>query len=132
MILLSAKVKGYQIPAVLLCLCKTIWFLAEREAIAFIFYNTQIFIRKMPRANEICKGAKYSNTNARHSHETEQSLKEQIKNLEFRMQEECNCKNFAYAFILSHGYFHEFAEFHKENHGKNCHEMCLNFMLSSL
>lgn len=103
-----------------------------RKANGFLIIQNSNFIHQMPKFNEICKGAKYSNTNARHSHETGQSLKEQIRNLELRRQKECDCKNFAYAFILSHGYFNEFAEFHKENYGKNGHEMCLNFILSSL
>lgn len=86
----------------------------------------------MPKFNEICKGAKYSNTNARHFHETEQYLKEQIKNLEFRRQEECDCKNFAYAFILSHGYFHEFAEFHRKNRSKDGYRMCINHLINNM
>lgn len=106
--------------------------LAVREAVAFVIYNAQIFIRKMPSSMNVCKGAKYSNTNARQFHETKRSLKEKIKNLELREKIECDAKNFAYSFILCQGYYHEFAEYHRKNHGKNGHEICVDCLINSI
>lgn len=106
--------------------------LAVREAIAFVIYNTQIFIRKMLSSMKVCKGAKHSNTQTRQFHETKRSLKEKIRNLELREKIECDEKNFAYSFILSQGYYHEFAQYHRKNHGKNGHKMCVDSLINSI
>ena len=103
-----------------------------RKANGFLIIQNSNFIHQMPKFNEICKGAKYSNTNARQFHETKRSLKEKIKNLELREKIECDAKNFAYSFILCQGYCHEFAEYHRKNRGKNGHEICVDCLINSI
>lgn len=74
----------------------------------------------MPKTNEICKGAKHSNTRTRVPQRNRGNLLSEIKQLREQLNQltrdfeiEKNEKNRAYYFILRSGNFKKFAEFHK-------------------
>lgn len=46
-----------------------------------------------------------------------------------RFEVEMNAKNTAYYFILSHGYFDDFAEFSKTYRSENPHKDCVELLL---
>lgn len=45
---------------------------------------------------------------------------------------EKNCKNEAYAFILSQGLFQQFQDYHFSHHSDDPHKDCLKFLLSNI
>lgn len=45
---------------------------------------------------------------------------------------EKNCKNEAYAFILSQGLFQKFQDYHFSHHSDDPHKDCLNILLSKI
>lgn len=53
-------------------------------------------------------------------------LQEQLKQARLQLEEEKRCKNEAYYFVLSSGYFKKFAEFHKKHKANlDYHGACL-------
>lgn len=53
-------------------------------------------------------------------------LQEQLKQAKLQLEEEKRCKNEAYYFVLSSGYFKKFAEFHKKHKANlDYHGACL-------
>ena len=92
----------------------------------------------MPKTNEICKGAKYSNTRTRAPQRNEgkllskiNELQEQLTRLKQDFEFENNAKNKAYYYIISSGNFNRFAEFCKKHpatldyHGESVAELYL-------
>lgn len=108
-------------------------FLAEREAIAFLLSNTLKFHSGMPRTNEICGGAKHSNTNARRSSARTASIpksKRTYKELAEAFEVEKNAKNEAYYFIISNGLLDQFADFCRNYRSRDPHKDCVEYLLS--
>lgn len=71
----------------------------------------------MPKTNEICKGAKHSNTRTRESQRKReiQKLQQKISKLHEELEAERQNKNKAYYYIISSGNFNRFAEFCKKH-----------------
>lgn len=82
----------------------------------------------MPKTNEICKGAKYSNTRTRESQRKReiQKLQHKLSKLHEELSKEKERKNKAYYFILSTNNFNRYTEFSKKFDGFTAwHEACV-------
>ena len=80
----------------------------------------------MPRNNEICNGAKYSNTRTRESQRKREIQKLQHKLSKLHEELSKEKENKAYYFILSTNNFNRYAEFSKKFDGFTAwHEACV-------
>lgn len=78
----------------------------------------------MPNFNGVREGKKYSNI---------QSTPSSAKTVSYeKFLIEKNCKNEAYAFILSQGLFQQFQDYHFSHHSDDPHKDCLKFLLSNI
>lgn len=78
----------------------------------------------MPRTDEVRVKANNSNPNFAPSSATTVSYEKFLI--------EKNCKNEAYAFILSQGLFQQFQDYHFSHNSDDPHKDCLKFLLSNI